>query len=131
MSEKVKKFILDKRKEGKLVVAGIEGLMSMDVKEFIKQPVDGILYDLNRLEETALTFIEDPKWVNDFAVALTIRELYSLIESLRRVARAAEAAWPFMFEDIPKALNSKRAKYEHLYEALDAVPGWVLDPKEE
>jgi hypothetical protein len=82
MGEKTKKFILEKRAEGKLVVMGLEGLMSMDVKEFIKQPVDGILYDLNRLEETALTFIDDPKWVNDFAVALTIRELYAQNELL-------------------------------------------------
>ena len=77
MSEKTKKLILEKRKEGKLVVATHEGFMSVDIKEFIKQPVDGILYDLNRLEEVSLTFIDDPKWVNDFAVALTIRELYA------------------------------------------------------
>lgn len=81
MSEDVKKFILDKRKEGKIVVMGIEGLMSMDLDEFIKQPVDGILYDLNRLEETSLTFIDDPKWVNDFAVALVIRKLKEMLES--------------------------------------------------
>ena len=85
MSEKLKQLILEKRKEGKLVVLGIEGPMSMDIKEFIQQPVDGILYDLNRLEETALTFLDDPKWVNDFAVALTIRELYKqLQEALER-----------------------------------------------
>ena len=41
---------------------------------------------------------------------------------LARVARAAEEAWPFMFEDIPKALNSKRAKYERLNEALADLP---------
>ena len=38
--------------------------------------------------------------------------------ALLRVAKAAENAWPFMFEDIPKALNSKRVRYEKLYEAL-------------
>ena len=37
---------------------------------------------------------------------------------LERVARAAEEAWPFMFNDIPKALNSKRMRYEKLYDAL-------------
>ncbi len=88
MSEKVKKLVLDKRKEGKLVFMGNETLISMDVKEFIKQPVDGILYDLNRLEEVALTFIDDPKWVNDFAVALTIRELYAENERLRGIVDA-------------------------------------------
>ncbi len=87
MSDKLKQLILEKRKEGKLVVMGIEGPMSMDIKKFIQQPVDGILYDLNRLEETALTFLEDPKWVNDFAVALTIRELKAEIERLLTIIR--------------------------------------------
>ena len=41
---------------------------------------------------------------------------------LERVARAVEEAWPFMFEDIPKKLNSKRARYERLYEALADLP---------
>ena len=85
MSEKTKKLVLEKRKEGKLVVATYEGFMSIDIKEFIKQPVDGILYDLNRLEETALTFIDDLKWVNDFAVALTIRELYKQHQQLKKI----------------------------------------------
>ena len=122
MSEEIKKLVLDKRKEGKIVVMGIEGPMSMNIKEFIKQPVDGILYDLNRLEETALTFIDDPKWVNDFAVALTIRELYALIESLRTVARAAD--------DIaePGALWSVTpTKMRNLRSALDALLQWVLE----
>ncbi len=122
MSEEIKKLVLDKRKEGKIVVMGIEGPMSMNIKEFIKQPVDGILYDLNRLEETALTFIDDPKWVNDFAVALTIRELYALIESLRTVAHAAD--------DIaePGALWSVTpTKMRNLRSALDALLQWVLE----
>ena len=122
MSEDIKKLVLNKRKEGKIVVMGIEGPMSMNIKEFIKQPVDGILYDLNRLEETALTFIDDPKWVNDFAVALTIRELCALIESLRTVARAArkvEAQW----EEFP-LLSVVEGEMQ---EALGALSAWVLE----
>jgi len=84
MNEETKKLVLEKRDEGKLVFTTSEGFMSADIKEFIKQPVDGVLYDLNRLEETALTFLEDPKWVNDFAVALTIRELYRQLEQLKK-----------------------------------------------
>lgn len=44
-------------------------------KEFIKQPIEGMLYDLNRNEVTVLTLIEDPKWVNDYAVSKVIQEL--------------------------------------------------------
>jgi hypothetical protein len=115
MSEDIKKLVLDKRKEGKIVVMGIEGPMSMNIKEFIKQPVDGILYDLNRLEETALTFIDDPKWVNDFAVALTIRELYGLIESLREVVGIA--AHPDAYENWEAMLA----------DAISALPSWILE----
>lgn len=84
MSGELKELILEKRKEGKLVYATHEGFTSVDIDEFIKQPVDGILYDLNRLEEVTLTFIDDPKWVNDFAVALTIRRLKKRIAELEK-----------------------------------------------
>jgi len=84
MEEKksLKQIVLDKRKVGKVVVMGIEGPMSMPLEDIVRQPVDGLLYDLNRLEEVTLTFIDDPKWINDFAVALVIRKLKSDIDKL-------------------------------------------------
>jgi len=84
MEEKksLRQIILEKRKAGKVVVMGIEGPMSMPLEDIVRQPVDGLLYDLNRLEEVTLTFIDDPKWVNDFAVALVIRKLKSNIDEL-------------------------------------------------
>lgn len=82
MSKKLKELILGKRKEGMVVFTTNVGYGSADIKEFIQQPADGILYDLNRLEEISLTFLDDPKWVNDFAVALTIRELKSRVVKL-------------------------------------------------
>ena len=81
--KELRQLILDKRKEGKVVVMGLEGPMSMLLEDIIKQPTDGLLYDLNRLEETSLTFFDkDIKWVNDFAVALVIRKLKSNITQL-------------------------------------------------
>jgi len=53
-----------------------------NLKEFIKQPIDGILWDINRTPETILTFIDDPKWVNDYAVYLTIKALKEKIDKL-------------------------------------------------
>ena len=82
MSDEIKQLVLDKREEGKVVFTTLDGYASADVSKFIKQPTDGILYHLNRLEEVALTFIDDPKWVNDFAVALTIRALKAENEAL-------------------------------------------------
>ena len=52
----------------------------------------------------------------------TLKAWSEKVAKLERVARAAEEAWPFMFEDIPKKLNSKRARYERLYEALADLP---------
>jgi hypothetical protein len=66
--------------KGNIVVAGFEGLMSMNLEEFIKQPTEGMLYDLNRDKATVLTFIEDKKWVNDYAVGLVIAKLKEKLE---------------------------------------------------
>ncbi len=86
MPEKsLKDIVLEKRKEGKVVFWALPNeLCSANIVEFIKQPADGILWDLNRSEEVALSFIDDPKWTNDFAVALTIRALKKRILQLEK-----------------------------------------------
>ena len=80
--EDIKDKILEEYKKGNIVVAGIEGLLAMPIKEFIKQPTEGMLYDLNRNEEVVFTFLPDPKWVNDYAVAKVISELKNRIKEL-------------------------------------------------
>jgi len=79
--EKIKELILEKRAEGKVVFATFEGLMSADLEGFIKQPAEGILYDLNRDAATVLTYIDDQKWINDFAVGLVITKLKEKLEA--------------------------------------------------
>ena len=83
--EEIKNKILEEYKKGNIVVAGIEGLQCMLISEFIKQPVEGMLYDLNRNEAVVLTFLPDTKWVNDYAVAQVIRALKSRIDELEAV----------------------------------------------
>jgi hypothetical protein len=81
--KEIKVLILEEYKKGNIVVAsGIEGLQAMPIAEFIKQPADGMLYDLNRSESVVLTFLPNPKWINDYAVAQVIRALKSRIEEL-------------------------------------------------
>jgi len=82
--KKIKDKILKEYKKGNIIVVTIEGLQGMPLKEFIKQPADGILYDLNRNEAKILTFIEDPKWVNDYAVCKVIRALKNRIKELEK-----------------------------------------------
>ena len=79
----LQELILEKAKENKVVFSTFDGYMFTDLDEFIKQPVDGLLYDLNRLPEVVLTFIDDPKWVNDYAVYLVIKKLKELLEECR------------------------------------------------
>lgn len=83
-SPSIKDLVLAEYQKGNIVVAGVDGLQVMNLKEFIKQPADGILYDLNRNEVVVLTFIDDPKWVNDYAVCKTIQALKAELESLKK-----------------------------------------------
>jgi len=69
--------VLEDWDKGNLVYADIEGLKSVKFEDFIKQPLDGMLYDINRDTATILTFIEDPKWVNDFALTKLLEYYYN------------------------------------------------------
>jgi hypothetical protein len=80
--ESIKDKVLREYKKGNIVVSGFEGLQLMPLAEFLKQPIDGMLYDLNRDEAVVLTFINDPKWINDFAVCKVIRALHQRITEL-------------------------------------------------
>ncbi len=78
--EDIKEIVMKEYQKGNIVVSTFEGLKSMPLKEFVKQPAAGMLYDLNRCEAVVLTFIKDPKWVNDYAVAKVIQELKRQID---------------------------------------------------
>ena len=78
--EDIKGIILSEYKKGNIVVSTFEGLKVMPLDEFVKQPVEGMLYDLNRDELVILTFINDPKWINDFASTKVIRKLALIAE---------------------------------------------------
>lgn len=82
MSE-LKDKVLEEYKNGNIVIATPEGLQVINLSEFIKQPVDGLLYDLNKNEAIVLTFIDDPRWINDYAVCQVIRALKSKIDELK------------------------------------------------
>jgi hypothetical protein len=73
--ESLKDLVLRHSKSGEVVFRIHDGLEAANLDEFIEQPTEGLLYDLNRDRVTVLSFIDDPKWVNDFAVALVIEKL--------------------------------------------------------
>ena len=70
-------WVLSEWDKGNLVYADIEGLKSIKLEEFVKQPLDGMLYDINRNTATILTFLDDPKWVNDFALTKLLEYYYN------------------------------------------------------
>lgn len=79
----MKDKILEEYKRGNIVISDFDGLSTINMNLFIDQPIDGILYDLNRLEEIILTFIDDPKWINDYALVKVLRKIHEENISLK------------------------------------------------
>lgn len=88
--DKVKELVLEEAKKGNLVVFTFEGLQIAPLKEVVKQPVDGILYDLNRNEAVILTFLPDPKWINDYASTQVIKELKHQLDQAKELIKKYE-----------------------------------------
>jgi len=115
--KELRDIVLDEYKKGNIVVSTFEGLQMMSLDEFIKQPVEGILYDLNRGEAVVLTFINDPKWINDFAVSKVIQKLYSEFTKLQKGKEIAD-------EEIEKAAYDYAV---HHSSAPDKeTPDWIM-----
>jgi hypothetical protein len=93
MSDKKKKWseiVLEAKDDGRVVFLCIDEVLTAPVKDIIKQPTDGLLWDLNRDEVTALTWMNKDgmtHWVNNFAVALVIKELKLQLEQLEAERR--------------------------------------------
>jgi len=87
MEEKLWELVQKKETEGKVVFMTIDGPMEADLEEFIQQPTEGLLYDLNRDRVTVLTFMkqDNPKWANDYAVGLVIGKLKKYYDKAKTV----------------------------------------------
>ena len=118
----LKDTILAERKKGNIVFQALPGQFAVaPLDEFIQQPADGMLYDLNRSEEISLTFLKDPKWVNDFAVALVIRKLHAELAAALARAESAEKLARF----------GALVLDEHRENIGDIDGGWMQDKAEE
>jgi hypothetical protein len=104
--KKIEKLVLDQRKKRRVVILDYTGFTSYNLEAFVQQPTEGLLYDLNRLPETVLTFIDDPKWVNDFAV-------YMVITQLKTELAAAEARIAELEGGLRFIQNEEAAKNHH------------------
>lgn len=83
--KKWSELVKEQKEKGRVVYLAVDSVMSANVKEIVKQPAEGLLWDLNRDELTALSFMDEEgmiHWVNNFAVALVIKELKSQLTKL-------------------------------------------------
>ena len=80
-SEELLGLIMEAQKDEKVCFATCDGIMKQDICKFLEQPVDGILYDLNRDKATTIALARSAdsfigrRWINDLAVAFVIRKL--------------------------------------------------------
>lgn len=74
--------ILEEYKNGKICYRTIEGVFSAKIEDFVKQPLEGMLYDLNRDRATILSFLDDPKWTNDLALTALLEYYYNRCKEL-------------------------------------------------
>lgn len=81
-SIEAKDWILEKisnhRHKGEIVIMTIDGIRVARIEDIIKQPVEGLLYDLNRDDATLGTLFRtsgDPKYINDIAMVNIVKYL--------------------------------------------------------
>lgn len=127
--DKLTDTILAARKNGEIVYWSLPGqLATVRLDDFVKQPADGMLYDLNRLEEISLSFLDNPKWVNDFAVAQVIRKLVEQRDHLTAAVRAYVAhvrryeRWiPKSVIDSTRVAEDRKRLFERMAESVNRV----------
>lgn len=132
--------IIAKRKEGIITVSALEGLLCFPAKKFVEQGKDGILYDLNRLPEIALSNTDDPRWVNDYATTETIKILVEQRDGLRgilqiladycqAIVKECEDCTPIMSDDEETRYTICQTNYFELKEILDTLAKGKQDAK--
>ena len=107
---------------GNIVIMTIDGTLTGNAEKFIQQPVEGILYDLNRDKATLATLAEKSKnlrFINDFAVANTIitikKYLDDAIEKTNELKTLLEIERNKVTE-LTEQLNSNKNTIEELTE---------------
>ena len=81
--EDLLEYIRKREKDGYVVIMTFEGLQEGKLDDMIlKQPVDGLLYDLNRSPEVIGSFLDgdNPKWINDWATMVAIKRLKEMLD---------------------------------------------------
>lgn len=121
--ESYRDIILSEYEKGNVVFLSMGNLMVAEINNFVSQPVDGILYDLNRGEEVVLQYIEEQKWVNDYAVAKTIRKLKEQNEEMIEILKI------IFKDDYYESFQeyTRESKEEMLIKIIEKVTGKTIE----
>jgi len=99
--EEILEIIRKQEEQGRITFKTFKGCVSAPLVDFVKQPSDGMLYDLNRDKLTTLTIMSELRWINDYAVAVVINYLKSLEYEegiTRRILQSLYSSWESEFE---------------------------------
>lgn len=79
--------ILSLQAENKIAFMTIDGLKGGPIEDFVKQPIEGQLYDLNRDRATLYVMASENKnkrWINDLAFVYLYEYVNEIIETQRQ-----------------------------------------------
>ena len=91
--ENLKEKILEEMQQGRICYRTIEGVFSATLESFTQQPLEGMLYDLNRDRATILAFLDDPKWTNDLALTALLEYYYNRCQELEKKLKEYGDKW--------------------------------------
>lgn len=117
MSEKISNqeyidIVEEERSKGNIAFMTIEGLKGSSIENIINQPVEGILYDLNRDYATIITLAKNSKnlrWINDLALSDVFKEVFKLYkEQLEINARLTQELSEMKEKQNNKIINTEK-----------------------
>lgn len=86
-TEEIKNKVLAEYQKGNIVFNTLDSIRSMKLEDFIQQPLEGMLYDINRDTVTILSFLDDPKWINDYALTRLLTYYHDRCKELEEKLR--------------------------------------------
>ena len=102
--------ILSLRADDKIAFMTIEGLRYGPIVDFVKQPLEGQLYDVNRDKATLYAMANENKnkrWVNDLALVYLYEYANEVIEEQRKEIVNLKSELRLVKKDLENAQKSK------------------------
>lgn len=97
--------VLSLQADNKIAFMTIDGLQGGPIEEFVKQPVEGQLYDVNRDRATLYSMANENKnkrWINDLALVYMYEYANATIEEQRRYITNLECELDLTRKEIEK-----------------------------